>query len=84
MLKDGEEKGPLEFVVGAAFIGLIIYLVIRKKREPTAAAMQPPVQQPPHVIEKIIERQVVVERCPHCDQLSPVTAGACEHCGAPR
>jgi hypothetical protein len=81
---ESEERGPLEFVVGAAFIGLMIYLLVRKKQQSTAA-MHPPVQQPPHVIEKIIERQVVVERCPHCDKLSPVSSsGACEHCGAPR
>jgi hypothetical protein len=83
-MREGEERGPLEFVVGAAFIGLIIYLLVRKKQQASVAS-QLPVQQPPHVVvEKIIERQVVVQRCPHCEQLSPVSAGACEHCGAPR
>lgn len=83
-MREGEERGPLEMVVGAAFIGLIIYLLVRKKQQASVSS-QLPVQQPPHVIEKIIERQVVVERCPHCGQLSPVaTTGACEHCGAPR
>jgi hypothetical protein len=82
-MQEGDEHTPLEFAVGAAFIGVLIYLVIRKKRQSTIAS-QLPVQQPPHVIERIIERQIVVERCPHCDVLSPVAAGVCEHCGAPR
>jgi LPXTG-motif cell wall-anchored protein len=61
-MREGEKGGPLEMVVGAAFIGLIIYLLVRKKNQATVSS-QLPVQQPPHVIEKIIERQVVVERC---------------------
>jgi hypothetical protein len=36
------------------------------------------------LVEKVTERQAVVQRCPHCAQLSPVTARACQHCGAPR
>jgi hypothetical protein len=51
-----QENGPFEKVLGTlGLIALIVWLVVRKKRQDAAAAMQRPVQQP-QVIERIIER----------------------------
>ena len=43
---------------------------------PSATSTEPAV--------RIIERQVVVERCGHCGQVSPVEQLTCPHCGAPK
>lgn len=41
-----------------------------------------PDQAAVHVIERIIERQVLVMRCQYCRELTPVDVDECRTCGA--
>ncbi len=38
----------------------------------------------PRIVERIVERQVLVERCTFCGKLTPVDLEACAECGAKR
>lgn len=47
-------------------------------RELPAEASEGPVR----IVERIVERQVLVIRCKFCGELSPVDLDACKSCGA--
>ena len=51
---------------------------LRSKATPEQAAAE----APPGVIERIVERQVIVIRCKFCQELSPVDLESCKSCGA--
>ena len=48
-----------------------------------ATAGPPPVAAAaPQVVREVIERQIVVMRCAHCGELTPVDLSRCKNCGA--
>lgn len=52
--------------------------------QPQAQAQQfvQSAQAPQHVVEKVIERQVLVVRCSYCNGLTPADVSTCQSCGA--
>lgn len=55
-----------------------------KARAPGPEQPQEPHQGPPAalVVERVIERQVLVTRCRFCNELTPVDLADCKSCGA--
>lgn len=48
-------------------------------QQPAQPSAQPPFSPP---VEKVIERQVLVVRCPYCKGLTPADVATCQTCGA--
>jgi len=79
----------LVVLLGGGLTAVIIVLAGNKRENP-AQLPQPNQVAMPHPAtpaaspgpEKIVERQVLVQRCPHCHEFTPVDLSACKSCGA--
>jgi hypothetical protein len=83
--------GPMELLllVGLPVIAFVILRWVRAVAR--RGAERPKVEQAAHghgplVIERererVVERQVLVQRCRFCQKLTPVDLSACKECGA--
>lgn len=52
------------------------------KAEPTRVAAAAPSPVEPHVIERVIIREIVKIPCPYCGELNENTQSTCSRCGA--
>ena len=55
--------------------------VVKSRKRGSRAKPAKPVAEP-RVVERVVERQVLVTRCQYCKKLTPVDLTECKQCGA--